>query len=311
MVQLATKTLAAIDEAVQRDQGNAYRAFLQKVLPHVGDAYRQDTEPFRSHMGASGIGKECARAIWYSFRWATKSNFSGRMIRLFNRGHLEEARFIALLLMIGCEVYQQDADGKQYRISDAGGHFGGSGDGVVIGLPDLPPGTPALSEFKTHNAKSFAALVAKGMRGAKFEHYVQMQVYMRKMGLAVGLYLAVNKDTDDLYGEIVPLDPETGDKFVDRGVQLVFFKEPPKRINESPGWFSCKFCDHRPVCHLGAPPPQNCRTCEFSEPRPDGAWQCTQPDVMAQTQGHGPYVLNKAEQLAGCGNWAKHSKAFK
>lgn len=310
MVQLATKTVAAIDAAIKADQGNAFRGWLGKVIPHIGDAYRQDEDAFRSHMGASGIGKDCARAIWYGFRWSTKPHFDGRMLRLFNRGHIEEARFIAMLLMIGCEVFQQDTNGKQFRISDAGGHFGGSGDGVVVGLPDLPAGMAALSEFKTHNAKSFAKLSDEGVRSAKFEHYVQVQVYMRKMGLAVALYLAVNKDTDELYGELVPLDAETADKYIDRGVQLVFMRQPPKRVSESPGWFSCKFCDHRPVCHLGAAPPKNCRTCEFSLPAADGSWQCEQPDIVQANQG-APLVLSKELQSRGCGNWAKHSKAFR
>lgn len=320
-VLLASKTVAAIDEAIRADQGNTFRGWLGKVIPHIGDAYRQDDAPFRSHMGASGIGKDCARAVWYSFRWATQVSHSGRMLRLFNRGHLEEARFIAMLLTIGCEVYQQDANGKQFRISEAGGHFGGSGDGVVVGLPDLAPGTPALSEFKTHNTKSFAKLAEDGVRVAKFEHYVQMQVYMRKMGLGVALYLAVNKDTDELYGEIVPLDMETADRFLNRGVSMVFMRSPPEQLkNASPGWFGCKFCDHKPVCLLGAEPPKNCRTCIHSEPRQDGSWWCESKDrQMTMLFGPRPGVseagetfqLSKERQLTGCTFWQKHPEAFR
>jgi len=58
-VTLATKTLAAIDAAIEADQGAAYRQHLKNVLPHIGDAYRGVEEsPFRSHMGASIIGRE-------------------------------------------------------------------------------------------------------------------------------------------------------------------------------------------------------------------------------------------------------------
>ena len=74
-IYLATKTLNAIDETIQSDQGAKFRQCLQKVLPHIGDAYRGEAELFRSHMGASGIAKECGRAIWYGFRWFTPSNF--------------------------------------------------------------------------------------------------------------------------------------------------------------------------------------------------------------------------------------------
>lgn len=308
-VVLATQTLRAFEAAVEKDQGSAYRGWLEKVIPHIGDAYRQGEDGFRSHMGASGIGGECGRAIWYDFRWATKSKFSGRMLRLFNRGHLEEARFIALLLTIGVQVYQQDAQGKQFRISSYGGHFGGSGDGVGVGVPDLPAGTAALLEFKTHNDASFKKLKKEGIREAKFEHYVQMEVYMSKMALPVGLYLAVNKNDDEIYGEIVTLDSHTADTFIKRAHTIIPLRTAPDKISKSPGWRACAWCDHRPVCHLKVAPERNCRTCEYSTPREDGTWWCDNEERQ-MTMLFGPsdgvskkgetFELLKPRQLVGC-----------
>lgn len=292
-IKLASKTLELINETIKQDQGASFRRFSGQVLPHIGDAYRDDKDGFRSHMGASLIGQECARAIWYGFRWVKSSSFDGRILRLFNRGHLEEGRFIAMLLMIGCKVYQQDEQGKQFRISHAGGHFGGSGDGVIVGLPDLPPETPALGEFKTHGDKSFVELKKKGLRDAKFEHYVQMQVYMRKMQIMFGFYLAVNKNTDELYAEIITLNMEVGDQFLDRGNNLVFATAPPEKLNQSPGFFKCVYCDYKPICHLGAKPEPNCRNCDFSEVVQDGTWYC---QMNSKT-------LTKEEQEAGCSKY--------
>lgn len=302
-VHLATFTFNAINSSLEKDQGAAYRKHLQQVIPHIGDAYRgEDKNPYRSHLGASGVGKDCARAIWYSFRWTTKPHFEGRMLRLFNRGHLEEARFIALLLTIGVKVYQQDEKGKQFRISDAGGHFGGSGDGVGVGIPDLPPDMPCLLEFKTHGEKSFTKLVKEGVQSAKFEHYVQMNVYMRKMNLNVALYGAVSKNTDELHLEIVPIDTIIADQFIDRGRQLVFAKEPPRKISESPGWFECKFCEHKGVCHLGKQPERNCRTCWYSQPNGDGQWLCTNANRCA---ADAYTFLNEDAQLAACSEYVR------
>lgn len=290
-VHIATKTIQAIETEIAKDQGASYRGWLGKVIPHIGDAYRNENEGHRSHMGASLLGGECARSIWYGFRWATKSNFGGRLLRLFNRGHLEEARFIAMLLTIGCQVYQQDENGKQFRISFAEGHAGGSGDGVVIGLPDLPAGQPALAEFKTHNDKSFKKLQQVGVREAKFEHYVQMNLYMRKMGIPVALYLAVNKNDDDLYGEIISLDPEIADQFIDRGEKLVVMQLPPEKIHgASAGFFICKWCNHRPVCHLKEKPDFNCRTCMYSQPIQGAQWRCTAHEK----------ILTKEDQFNAC-----------
>lgn len=294
-MMLATETLNLINAKLEADQGGSFREWLGRVIPHMDDAYRGEEDGFRSHMGASLIGAECARAIWYGFHWTIKPKFQGRLLRLFNRGHLEEARFIALLLMIGCEVYQQDANGKQFRISDAGGHLGGSGDGVVIGLPELPQGQPAVIECKTHSDKSFKALQVNGVKEAKFQHYVQMNLYMYKMGIPVALYMAVNKNDDDLYLEIVYLDIKVAEAYLNRGIELVFMPTPPKKLNSSPGFYKCKWCDQRPVCHLKAAPAINCRTCKYSAAAPDGTWTCgnTQDRLTAT-------VIPKEVQLTGC-----------
>jgi hypothetical protein len=291
-VVLAVKTLAAIDTALEKDQGNLFRHFLEKVIPHIGDAFRQDDGSQRTHLGASILGGDCGRSVWMSFRWFTKKKFDGRILRLFSRGHLEEARFIALLLMIGVQVFQQDANGNQYRISFAEGHGGGSGDGVGIGVPDVPDGTATLLEFKTHGEKSYLALAKVGVREAKFEHYVQMQLYMGKMGLPVALYGAVNKNTDHLHLEIITFNQEVFNQFIDRGEKFVEAKEPPPKINNSPGFYKCSYCDHKMACHFNKQIDPNCRTCIFSEPRPNNEWLCTHPK-----RGN---FLTKEDQAKGC-----------
>lgn len=292
-IYLAHLTKKAIDEAIEADQGASYRTWLGRVLPHIGDAYSGDTFPFRSHMGASLIGGECGRAVWYGFRWSRRPKFNGRLLRLFNRGHLEEGRFIAQLLMIGVQVFQQDENGKQFRISHANGHFGGSGDGIAIGLPDLPPDQSVLLEFKTHNDKSFKKLVAEGVKEAKFEHYVQMNIYMRKMGLGIALYGAVNKNDDEEHWELVALDPELADTYLDRGERLVLVQDAPKRLNNSPGFWKCKWCDLKGICHMGEQPDRNCRTCQFVSLSDNGTWKCNKTGAN----------LTKEQQLEGCGEY--------
>jgi hypothetical protein len=310
-IQLAINTMSAIEDSMEKDQGAAYRVALGKVIPHMKDAYQGENNGFRTHLGASVIGKECARHIWYGFRWAHKPRFSGRMLRLFNRGHLEEARFIAALLSIGCQVYQQDENGNQFRISDVGGHFGGSGDGVVIGVPDLPPNVPCLAEFKTHGEKSFIKLSKEGVRVAKFEHFVQMQVYMRKMNLVYALYGAVNKNTDEIYMEIITLETNVADQFIDRGRQIIMLRVAPDPIpNASPGLFTCRFCDSKDVCFDNEPKEKNCRTCFYGVPRDDGTWWCESkerqmtmlfPTCKGSDSSYGEtFQLTKERQLIGC-----------
>ncbi|MEI6052432.1 MAG: hypothetical protein WCQ44_07005, partial [Opitutaceae bacterium] len=43
-----------------------------------------------SRLGASSIGEECIRKIWMSWRGYDNFEFDGRMLRLFETGHLQE-----------------------------------------------------------------------------------------------------------------------------------------------------------------------------------------------------------------------------
>ena len=310
---LATKTIAAIDEALSSDGGARFRQTQGKVLPHIEDAYRGEEDAHRSHLGASVIGQACARAIAYGWRWASKKvprgkkneppkKAASRMIRLWNRGHLEEGRFISMLLVAGIAVYQQDANGRQYRIASFGGHFSGSGDGILMNVPDLPQGVPALGEFKTHSGKSFEGLVEDGAQKAKPEHYAQMQEYMHHFGLLYALYLAVNKDTDELYAEIVQYDRPVAEHFLQRAKQIIFEKTLPARIKGgNPGFFQCKYlCDYTDVCYDTVKPQRNCRTCQHWFPMPDGTFQCTNETQHEIRNWPGVIELTKEMQAAGC-----------
>src|ERR1035438_77265 len=82
----------------------------------------------RSHLGASVIGHDCDRYIWFEFRWMKRQVFDGRMQRLFQRGHWEEDHFIDWLRGIGFDIQQVTIDGKQFHVAAINDHFGGSSD---------------------------------------------------------------------------------------------------------------------------------------------------------------------------------------
>jgi len=241
-------------------------------------AYEADRdEGFRAHLGASEIGASCERALWYSFRWTTPARFPGRILRLFETGQLEEARLVRNLRRTGATVLDVDPEtGRQWRVEALGRHFGGSLDAVALGLLEAPK-TWHVVEFKTHSAKSFRELTAKGVAAAKPRHAAQMQVYMALTGLTRALYVAVCKDTDDLHVERVHAEPDEAERLLAKAGRVIGAQHPPARISEDPAWWECRVCDHHAVCHGQAAPAITCRSCLHASPV-EGGWHCARHD---------------------------------
>lgn len=255
---------------------------IEAIFAHykkVGDA-----EPTRGYLGASIIGHHCKRYLWYAFRQCCKPDFSGRMYRLFVTGDLEEIRLANDLIGIGCEVHEVDESGEQFEVNAFGGHFSGHMDGCAIGIPEAPK-TWHVLEFKTHKDKLFKELVKEGVQKSNPKHYAQMQVYMHLTGMKRALYLARNKNTDDLYSERIHYDAEDATQLMDRAETIITSATPPERIGSKPDSYQCCWCDAKRICwsvtgteSTAFPVPAlSCRQCCHATPRLDvehAQWTC-------------------------------------
>lgn len=237
------------------------------------------TDEHRRHLGASVIGMECHRAIWYAFRWCGYQIFNGRMLRLFNRGKVEEKLIIEWLRGIGCTVWEVDpTTNKQFRIWGVNGHYGGSADSVGI-LPYFPD-LPMLLEFKTHNTKSFGHLTSKGVLLSKPQHYAQMCSYGKHYNFKYGIYVAVNKNDDDMHVEIIELDWRLAHDMTNKAQDIIEAKFPPPRISDQPSYFECKYCSFWGICHNGEAVEVNCRSCKMATPIANAEWHCSRFDAV-------------------------------
>ena len=263
------------DAAFKTLSSATLKALSQQIKDDI-DAYcvKEFTDEHRTHLGASIIGHDCHRYIWYAFRWVKYQVFSGRMLRLFNRGSLEEQRFIKWLRGIGCQVWEVDPNtNEQFHIWGVQGHYGGSLDsgGKLPYFPDLP----MLFEYKTHNTKSFSNLVNKGsIKLAKYDHYSQMSSYGKHYGFKYGMYIATNKNDDDLYIEIVELDWNLAHDLMNKAQDIILSPFPPPRISDQPSYYECKWCPFQGICHYQEPVEINCRSCKFCEPVANKEWKC-------------------------------------
>jgi len=234
---------------------------------------------FRDHLGASLIGKKCKRYLYLSFRWCFKDKCDGRQLRLYNRGHREEERFIEWLEGIGCEVsdgdYIDELTYKQHRISDCKGHFGGSMDGIGYLPKEYGIPNKILYEFKTNGTGAgFTNVKANGMAVSKQVHYAQICTYGYKAGFEYCLYLIINKNDDNLTPELVKLDHALGKAMIEKANDIIFAETIPDKFSENPSHFECKYCNAKEHCHGEKQLEMNCRSCKNSFPVDNAEWYC-------------------------------------
>jgi hypothetical protein len=272
---------------IPRPQASTVRAIYQ--------AYEDRAESWEGRtISVSTLAHECQRKLFYDFRWVSpQEKINGRTHRIFETGNIEEERWIENLRMIGCEVWDRDdTTGRQITVTACGGHVKGKLDSEILGLPEAPK-TIHVGEIKSHNAKSFKLLLKDGVRIAKPEHFGQIQTYMHLRGRERGIYLAVCKDTDELYAERLHLDSVYVLRLLANAQRIIDASEPPPRLHEDPDAkmaFACQWCRHKPHCHERAWPRINCRTCLYSTPESGGTWSCSRFSKP----------LSHDEQQAGC-----------
>ena len=236
-------------------------------------------------LGASQIGKSCDRMLWYSFRWAKLPDFEGRMLRLFERGYLEETILTQELKRIGVEFNAVDPDtGKQYEFSDLGDHFVCKIDGAGCGFVEAPAAWHVV-EFKTASESNYGKIVKQGVFEAKPEHYAQCQIGMGMSGMERCAYIVVNKNTDEIHMERIAFDSSAYTQLRQRAKEIIFSVWPPERISDSPAWYECKMCTFHGLCHGVDAAEQNCRTCKHSMPLEDDGWVCDKHnEVLAELE---------------------------
>lgn len=248
----------------------------------------------RKYLGASAIGDACSRRLWYSFRWVSFEQFDARMLRLFNRGHREEPEQIRRLRGAGFQVWDRDADGKQFRFSAIEGHFGGGNDGIGKFPPNYRIDDPFLLEFKTKGTGSgFEKLKEKGMILEAAQHWAQQCTYGVGFNVKYTMYISTNKNDDERHLELAKLNLQLGQQMLAKAESIIMSRFPMNKLSSDPSHFQCKNCHFQKVCHFDAPYKKNCRSCKHSEPVHKSNWSC---DVWQS-------IIPSTTISVGCDRW--------
>lgn len=230
-------------------------------LPPIQD------ESERNYLGASEIGTPCQRYLWLKFhKYVEPEKFSARMIRLFHRGQREEPWLEHYLNQIGFEIVETCTSQKRWVVRFASG----AADGIAE-----KDGKRYVLEYKTHGDSSFKTLKHGQLESTHEKHYAQIQINGDEFDCGFGLYLAVNKNTDELFCDIIPIDKAKADALREKAEYVTMSDKPPERIASKPTAFACKFCHAKDVCWGFAMARVNCRNCTSATKHPEfGSFGC-------------------------------------
>ncbi len=230
------------------------------ALIDVAIQQERAAQPERDYLGASRLGVSCARALQYEYTKTPRDeDFKGQILRIFEIGHAFEALALAWLRQAGFSVFTKKPNGNAFGFSVAGGRIRGHVDGIINDAPaDLGMRFPAIWECKSMNAKSWRDTVKHGVKKSKPIYAVQVATYQAYMEGSVpgisanpALFTAVNKDTAEIYHELVPFDAALAQEASDRAVNLIRATDAGEllpRIAMSEDHFECVFCPYRQRC---------------------------------------------------------------
>ena len=266
--------------------GETSSAMLSAMMDEAAIVQRRTGETPRDYLGGSRLGETCERRLGYEYTHAKAdegSDFSGRALRVFQRGHDGEARMARYVRLAGFDLVTERPapDGGEPRQIGWGvapdpetgrPRIAGHLDGVILGWK-LPEGGdpnsphalwagelsfPALWESKCLKAESWRSLYKHGLRKDKPDYFAQVQVYMAFKGLAWALFTAENADTCEVYAEIVLFDVRAAQAASDRGLRVVTapFPEALPRACREPDDHTGLFCPYRERCWTTAPKAQ-------------------------------------------------------
>lgn len=251
----------------------------EQILQEIDTMWAMDEQKERDYIGASEIGHQCERYLWLKFhRYTWPEQFDPRMLRLFDRGSREELFLQCNLKGIGFEVLDDCHAQRGFKH----GFFAGHWDGRM-----RRNGKVYTVEYKTHSDKSFKLLTMDGVKESKPQHYAQMMVYAKEQGADGAIYVAVNKNDDELHIEVLPRDDTHAEEMAARAHRIGAEFQPPKKIAKSITDYRCKFCNAKPVCHGTKAMRIDCRNCvHIDKDAVNGKFSCELGRELSPCEKH-------------------------
>jgi len=152
----------------------------------------------------------------------------------------------------GFDLRTEDKMGQQFGFSIADDEIKGHIDGVICG-GDVDMGYPCLWENKSANDQKWKGFQRMGVAKANPVYATQIALYQAYMDLTEhpALFTVVNKNTSEIYYELVPFDRELAQTASDKAVNILTAAKAGDilpRIAQTRDFYLCKFCEFRETC---------------------------------------------------------------
>ncbi len=201
----------------------------------------RDDRKTRDYIGASAIGSDCLRQIWYEYKGVQATEVPTKMRRTWTIGRVLEGTILDWLTEAGLNITRTWGD----LVANEMPYFKGHLDSVW--MKNEKPF--AIIEIKTAKDSSFMIFVKKGIRTWQPQYYAQIQTYMGMSGIHRAYILVLNKDTSDISDELVLFDEAFYQTLRQKASMIANAHIAPPKVNGSPLWFFCKLCKFNKVCH--------------------------------------------------------------
>lgn len=219
------------------------------TLAAMKQAVKNQPQQDRDYLGASAIGHECARNVWYSYnRTQPPSDY----VMDQEDGYTSEDITAQRLRMVdGVDLWTEKENGEQFSFED--GKFKGHIDGVIVGLLQAPK-APHVWEHKcTKNFKDFLKVKKKYrekrvLQKWNYQYYIQAQIYMHYMKLDRHYLTVCSAGSRDIASCRTNYNADVAAQYIDRAKRAIEAKVEPPRAFNSKTFFKCRLCSFAEEC---------------------------------------------------------------
>jgi CRISPR/Cas system-associated exonuclease Cas4 (RecB family) len=225
---------------------------FEDIQERIWHSYYDREYPSRNYIGASILGHDCDRRIWFELqdninpkRYLDPFAF-GRQQITFERGHKEEEIFIAKLRNAGYEITNQ-----QESFSDFEGKFKGHCDGIIYDKNNVP----YILEIKTMKERYFRQVLKYGLKKSYYSYISQIQLYMHYFKIDRALIICINKNNDnEIHNIVIEYEPLIAEGLISKLKRILSYEaQMPPKIDEGVKPFStCYNCSYRFFCHVAS-----------------------------------------------------------